>query len=380
MNAPHHLFMTADAVGGVWRYAVELARALVPLGYRTTLALCGPPPVERERACARAVRGLRYVETGLELDWLADRPERIVEASRRIAALARQMDADIVHLNSPALACAGDFGAPVVAVDHGGLGPWWHVMEKGPPPENFRWHGALAAEGLSRARACVCPSEAYARLVRQCYGLPEQPQVVHNGRHSVRYSPRAMHDFAFTSGRLWDRAKNIGFLDGVADRIAIPFKAAGGTTAPDGQRIELRNIVPLGSLDERGIWECLASRPIYVSAALHEPFGLSVLEAAEARCALILSDIPTFRELWEGAALFVRPDDGDAFAHVIQALAGDVRSRLLWGERAHRRARRYRSGPMAARMDEIYGRCMADTLPSPASLSLSSLHAEHELL
>ena len=31
-----------------------------------------------------------------------------------------------------------------------------------------------------------------------------------------------------------------------------------------------------------------------------------------ARCALVLGDIPTLRELWDGAALFVPPDDPDA--------------------------------------------------------------------
>ena len=40
-------------------------------------------------------------------------------------------------------------------------------------------------------------------------------------------------------------------------------------------------------------------------AGAYEPFGLAVLEAAQAGCALLLSDIPTFRELWDGAALFV---------------------------------------------------------------------------
>ena len=40
--APRHLLMTADAVGGVWTHALELAAALAPLGVRTTLAVLGP--------------------------------------------------------------------------------------------------------------------------------------------------------------------------------------------------------------------------------------------------------------------------------------------------------------------------------------------------
>ena len=62
----------------------------------------------------------------------------------------------------------------------------------------------------------------------------------------------------------------------------------------------------LGALDERRserlAWRSGRSSP---RTALYEPFGLAVLEAAQAGCALVLSDIPTFRELWDGAALFV---------------------------------------------------------------------------
>ena len=34
---PRHVLMTADTVGGVWTYAVELVRALAP--HRVTVAL-----------------------------------------------------------------------------------------------------------------------------------------------------------------------------------------------------------------------------------------------------------------------------------------------------------------------------------------------------
>ena len=51
----------------------------------------------------------------------------------------------------------------------------------------------------------------------------------------------------------------------------------------------------------------MARTAVFVSPALYEPFGLAVLEAAQAGCALVLSDIPTFRELWDGVALFVAP-------------------------------------------------------------------------
>jgi hypothetical protein len=55
-----------------------------------------------------------------------------------------------------------------------------------------------------------------------------------------------------------------------------------------------------------------------------EPFGLAVLEAAQAGCPLVLSDLPGFRELWDGAALFRRPVEVPEGAQMRQgdALAG----------------------------------------------------------
>jgi glycogen synthase len=45
-----------------------------------------------------------------------------------------------------------------------------------------------------------------------------------------------------------------------------------------------------------------------------------VLEAASAGCALVLGDIPSLREYWDGAARFVPPDDHAALSVAVQRL------------------------------------------------------------
>jgi glycosyltransferase involved in cell wall biosynthesis len=55
----------------------------------------------------------------------------------------------------------------------------------------------------------------------------------------------------------------------------------------------------------------LARAAIYVSPARYDPFGLLPLQAALHGCALLLSDIPSYRELWDGAACFFRTNDAD---------------------------------------------------------------------
>ncbi len=85
--------------------------------------------------------------------------------------------------------------------------------------------------------------------------------------------------------------------------------AAGPTAGPDGQRVGLANAFALGAIDAAEMRRRLARAGVFVSLAAYEPFGLAVLEAALSGCALVLSDIPTFRELWGEVALFVASDD-----------------------------------------------------------------------
>lgn len=112
---PAHLLMTADAVGGVWTYALDLARGLSGAGLRVTLALLGPSPQPDQRAAARDVPGLELIDTGLPLDWMAEEPAAIRRSALALGALARRLGVDLVHLNSPALAAEAGFTSAAFA-------------------------------------------------------------------------------------------------------------------------------------------------------------------------------------------------------------------------------------------------------------------------
>ena len=85
-TAPRVL-MTADAVGGVWTYALDLAVGLAGAGVETVLVCFGPPASTDQRAQA-ALAGARLIETGLPLDWLAAEPAEILEAGAALRGLA----------------------------------------------------------------------------------------------------------------------------------------------------------------------------------------------------------------------------------------------------------------------------------------------------
>lgn len=361
------LLMTADAVGGVWQYATDLAAGLSAYGFETVLAVIGPPPDEDQSRRARTIPGVKLIETGLPLDWLAD-ASSTRRTARALSRLAEREHVDLVHLNSPALAGAADWPVPVVAVAHGCTATWWEAARAGQPLDRmFHWHRRMTARGIAAADCVITPSGAYAQTVRRSYALSALPHVVHNGRTwptTDRQSPP--EPLVFTAGRLWDAVKNTPLLDAVAQRLSVPFEAAGPIQAPHGEVCEAQHLKLLGNLDGSTLKRRLARRPVFVSGALFEPFGLAVLEAAATGCALVLSDIPTFRELWEGAALFAKPDDPDDFVKQIENLLTRPQHRLAMGEAARSRAARYSVSRMAAAMAGHYRRLLRVTRPAAA--------------
>ena len=352
---PQHVFMTADAVGGVWQYAMDLSRGLADEGVRTTLAVLGPAPDAEQRATAAAVPGLHLIHADLPLEWLALSGAVVEAAGAAVAAMANNSGADVVHLNTPALGSEGGFEGPVVAAAHSCVATWWSAVKDGPMPNDFSWRTALVRRGYANADALIAPSAAFAEATRTVYGLDAAPRCVHNGRSRRNFHPgERLGDFIFTAGRLWDEGKGMEVLDRAASRIATLVVAAGQISGPHGQSIPFSHVRALGRVDEAEIARRLAARPVFVSPSLYEPFGLAVLEAAQAACPLVLSDIPTFRELWGGAAVFTPPGDEAALADALQHLMLDPDLRRELGAAALERAQRYTVEAMVGRTLDVY--------------------------
>lgn len=344
------VLMTADAVGGVWTYALDLARGLSATGVEVVLAVMGPALDRAQRAEAAAVTGLTLVDTGLPLDWLARDARAIDEVAEAVADLARFSAVDLVHLNSPALARPMDI--PVVGVCHSCVATWWSAVRRGPMPEDFRWRTEALRAGLAHCDVLIAPSAAFADAVAATYEAA-RPLVVHNGRRPLGGPDMRRERSVFTAGRLWDGGKNLATLDAAAALLDAPVFAAGPVQGPHGERVDLRRLRLLGKLEPAGVRRALASSRVFASVALYEPFGLSVLEAAQAGCPLVLSDIPTFRELWSGVAEFVPPHDHEALAAACRRLLDDPREAEVRGAAARARAARYtveamRAGVLAA--------------------------------
>jgi len=75
------------------------------------------------------------------------------------------------------------------------------------------------------------------------------------------------------------------------------------------------------------------------------------VEAALSRCALVAADIPSLRELWEGAAVFFRNNDAEALRLALELLMSDPALRKKYANLAYDHARRKFN---AERMVESY--------------------------
>jgi glycosyltransferase involved in cell wall biosynthesis len=353
MTAGLRLLLVTDAVGGVWVYSLELARALKPLGVEMVLAVMGPSPTARQR---EESAGIKLIDTGLPLDWLETSPSELRSAEEKLADLARVESADIVQTSSAALLADATFDQPCIAVQHSCVASWWAAVKGTPLPYSFVWRRELVECGLNRAATVVAPSIAFAAETARIYDINAPVIAVHNGRRPALRPATRQANFVFTASRLWDEGKNVATLDAAAARLGARFEAAGPQQGPNGARVRLRHIRALGELSPARLASLFAARPVFASAAVYEPFGLSVLEAAYAGCALVLSDIPTHREMWGGAAIFVAPRDDAAFASAIQDLLDDADEREQLGQLARARAQLYTPERMARGMADIYAR------------------------
>ena len=306
--AMQRLLVTTDAVGGVWRYAVDLAAGLSARGIGTVLAVLGPPATAAQRTEAEAVPNLRLIQTGLPLDWTATSPADLSQASSKLAALAALTGASAAHLHAPALVGARPWPVPVVVVAHSCVGTWWRAVRGGDMPDDFRWRTDAAAAGLHLASAVIAPTAAHAALLHEVYG-PVPIRVVHNGRDRTPVPAGPRDRAVLTAGRLWDEGKGIARLDGAAPTLGAPIRAAGPVQGPNGAAAAFTHLDLLGTLGPAAMSAAYAGATVFASTARYEPFGLAVLEAAQSGMALVLSDLPGFRELWDGAALFVRDND-----------------------------------------------------------------------
>jgi glycosyltransferase involved in cell wall biosynthesis len=336
---PAHILATADAVGGVWRYTIDLGRELRARGVRSTVAVMGPPPTQAQRDAASDA-GLDLVDRPYRLEWMNDPWYDLERSGQWLLQLEQQVQPMLVHLNGYAHA-ALPWHVPTVVVAHSCVRSWWKAVHGECAPPSIDRYSAAVKAGLIAAHAVVAPSAAMRAALEAEYGVPQNVHVIPNGHRCTRACPDLLarkEAFVLAAGRVWDDAKNIKALCAIAPALSWLVCVAGDARTSTGEVRACPGVRLLGhcSPEELSGWYRRAS--IYTLPARYEPFGLSVLEAATAGCALVLGDIPSLREHWDGAAEFVPPDDHHALVHALQHLIERPDERQAAATRAIARA------------------------------------------
>ncbi|HEX6908935.1 MAG TPA: glycosyltransferase family 4 protein [Longimicrobium sp.] len=367
------VLLTTDTVGGVWDHTVTLARALDAAGHEVLVAVIGEP---RDGRLAALPPGVQVVWRAYRLEWMQDAADDVQAAGEWLAHLAEVWRADVVHLNQVACA-ARRFSAPVLVAVHSDVLSWFpHVHGREAPADDWGAYGQWLRAGLRAADAVVTPTAYQAGLTARYYGV-EVTRVIHNGVAfgGEEPAPRAA-PLVLSVGRLWDRGKGADVLDEAAGLLgadAPPVHVVGETTAPHGEVCSVRNVAAHGRVERARVDEWMRRASLYVAPSRYEPFGLAPLEAALHGCALVLSDIGSFRELWDGCAEFFPSGDARALAQAIRRLSGDAQRRERLARAARTRAlRRYTTARMAAEYIDLYQQVKRTWVPKPATVRMEA--------
>ncbi|MGH2344321.1 MAG: glycosyltransferase family 4 protein, partial [Chloroflexota bacterium] len=343
------LILTTDAVGGVWHYATTLADGLAErYNAHVMLAVCGRAPSVAQLGDIQLgdrPRGgtVQLEQLAIPLEWEGTANLSYDEALQQVLDLALRWKAHLVHANEHYLGEIGASGMPVVVVSHSDLCSWRaRVLNEEMPVVDQAYMHRLKS-GLAAAAAVIAPSMMVAEALGRWYAYSGVVRLIANGVSPHTGSTALSRPLdAIMVGRLWDKAKNLacfaGMAEGLSGRMCV---AIGETVGPQGLVSEgtSRYVQFVGALPHAEVRTYMARSQVFVSPAFYDPFGLAAVEAALAGCALVLSDIASYRAIWADCALYFDPRNSHALRRQVEAILADQAMRLEMAERATQRAR-----------------------------------------
>ena len=344
-----HVLVTTDSLSGSWTYTRELVTGLVTRGVRVTLVSFGEIPLPDQTSWMDHLHGLEYRPTAFRLEWMQEAEQDLPESSAFMVALVRELKPDVLHLNH---FCYGNLPVdiPRVVMAQGDLITWNHAVHNRPPlaERAMVWYRNTVMTGLACADAVVAPSAWMLDRVTACYGKPRRGEIIYPGRNPIFFNPYVnKDDCVLAVGRLIDAGKQVFLL--TQQPYSVPVCIVGAEHTVPTPRVPIRADVKVatdqtsvsirGAQTEAQLRALYSRASIYAATARYEPLGMTALEAAFSRCAIVANDIPSFRETWGDAALYFRTNDASSLAESIRMLNADRPMRRAYAEMAYTRAR-----------------------------------------
>lgn len=320
----------SQRITGPQRYALEIVRALDDLVESGTFELCVPKDAD---VSALALRNIGVSVVG-SLTGIAWEQIELPRHSRANGAILLNL-CNSAPITRPGIVCFDDAYVRVI-------------------PENFRksyvlWYRLLARSYERRARGLFTISEFskaelgrfYPRFGSEAGVVPcawQHMEGIVGDDGVFEKEPGIRKGEYYLSIASAARNKNFGWVVEAAKRNpeSVFVIAGGGSNVFSDAGIEEReNVLRLGYVDDGELKALMSCCKAFLFPSLYEGFGMPPLEALACGARIVVSDIPVFREVYEGAAIYIDPHDPDIeldrlLSDAPEGEAEDVLGRFSW--------------------------------------------------
>lgn len=357
-NQKTNILMTTDTIGGVWTYTMGLCRALKKYPLKIHLIGLGKLPTQNQENELKNLENVKFYPTDYKLEWMENAHHDIEKTRLKIIEIANDTSPHLFHFNN-FICDIGYESTPKITVFHSCVQTWWKAVKSESAPVGWNLYKNHVEKALNQSNVVVFPAGAMREDARELYGINSSTAVISNARTHYPITRLRKKNMIFCSGRVWDEAKNMSAIFKIASNLPWPVYVAGDEKPKhESQKSDFENVRFLGKLTPHEMEQWHYSSKIYINPALYEPFGLAVLEAAHAGCALLLSDIKSLKELWQNEALFFDPNNEEDILNKVLTLIKNKELRNELREKSQNHARRFNSSKMGKCYYQLYRHLM----------------------
>jgi len=368
-SRPRRILMTTQTGRPAWDHCLELAGLLGRFGLDVALATLGEPPTHVQLEETLRFPNLQVFPNRFGNGWKDDDWSEVERAGDWLLRLEEHVEPDIVHLHAYPFG-ALPFRAPRLLEGHDCPVCRFRALRGDVPSVLWERYRQAVHSALRESRLVVAPTAAALHELQDAFGALPEYRVIAAGRSPRRFQPGNKEDLILSAGCFGDEAQNLPALEAVARDLAWPV-----AVLVEGDAGELDNgprpvrVLDRPSSQRLASWYGRAS--IFVQPCRYEPSGVSALEAALAGCALVLGDVPSLRETWEGAALFVEPGNPVDLHRTLELLIHEPKGRRGLAQRARTRALLLSPERRAAAFLEAYADVLREKSGDDAALRAS---------
>ncbi|AIG64043.1 GDP-mannose-dependent alpha-(1-2)-phosphatidylinositol mannosyltransferase [Corynebacterium atypicum] len=349
-----------DQPGGVQAHVLDLAAQLRDRGH--VAQVLGPASLDTEMP-EWVVKGGRSIAIPYNgsVARLAIGPHVV----RAVDTFIRGGRFDILHIHEPN---SPSFSMVALARARGPIVATYHASASG--SKLLKTFLPVLRPALEKIRGGIAVSELARRW--QVEQLGGDPVLIPNGVNTRAFTQaRTAHAGLVAPsadtrpvrvvflGRIDEPRKGLTVLLAALDRMTLRSKVhvtvIGGGRAPQAAGVDF-----VGRVDEAKKAELLGSADLYVAPNLGgESFGIVLVEAMAAGCAVVASDLEAFAavcaaERTDPAGVLFPVGDAAALAQTLDRLVADPQLRACYQARGVIRARRYDWADVTRRIEAVY--------------------------